>query len=401
MIVLFAGTDPTTASYTGTPDASPVATERHDAKNSGGSNYEYIYIEEYLQATRGAIALDVTGLTSDDYGHIQIAIREPAPTLTVNDGYSLDILDAPTLVPVPKLTVSDGYSLSIADTIVTTKNDTLVVADTYSTSQSDAVVVEPGNSTYPCLQDVYSISLVDGITFFGQMLYPASDVYDGNWTNELGNATDLFTSLNEADPSDTDYIQSEWNPEESPVVVKLSAGVHPNRHDGHILRYRIGKYPSITNVITATVQLRQDYVSETSMGTLIAEWGDYDLSSTMTTVEKTLTEGQANNITDHTSLYVRIVADVLNVEVDIDVQELYSATYVDTTSANTLTEPYHVVALAEDGGNDANPGTLAQPWLHSTCVDEAVAGDTIYIRSGTYNEQFTFYYATSGTAGNW
>lgn len=63
MIVQFAGTDPTTASYTATPDASPVATERHDAKNSGGGSYEYICIQEYLQATRAAIALDYTGLT--------------------------------------------------------------------------------------------------------------------------------------------------------------------------------------------------------------------------------------------------------------------------------------------------------------------------------------------------
>lgn len=39
-------------------------------------------------------------------------------------------------------------------------------------------------------------------------LRPSADQTDATWTNELGNNTDLFASIDETFPSDTDYIQS-------------------------------------------------------------------------------------------------------------------------------------------------------------------------------------------------
>ncbi len=48
-------------------------------------------------------------------------------------------------------------------------------------------------------------------------------------------------------------------------------------------------------------------------------------------------------------------------------------------------------------GNDANPGTLALPWKTLTKAGaQARAGDTVYIRAGTYNQTLTP--ASSGTA---
>ena len=39
-------------------------------------------------------------------------------------------------------------------------------------------------------------------------------------------------------------------------------------------------------------------------------------------------------------------------------------------------------------GSDSNPGTVAQPWLTiQKAANAVVAGDTVYVRSGTYNEQ--------------
>ncbi|MBI2300072.1 MAG: right-handed parallel beta-helix repeat-containing protein [Armatimonadetes bacterium] len=50
-------------------------------------------------------------------------------------------------------------------------------------------------------------------------------------------------------------------------------------------------------------------------------------------------------------------------------------------------------------GNDANPGTQAQPWLTvDKAARTAVAGDTVWIRAGTYNERLVP--QNSGTAGN-
>jgi hypothetical protein len=52
------------------------------------------------------------------------------------------------------------------------------------------------------------------------------------------------------------------------------------------------------------------------------------------------------------------------------------------------------------GGNDANPGSQAQPWRTVAKADSAAqAGDTVYIMGGTYAERLRP--ARSGTAANW
>ncbi len=51
-------------------------------------------------------------------------------------------------------------------------------------------------------------------------------------------------------------------------------------------------------------------------------------------------------------------------------------------------------------GNDANPGTEAQPFLTiQKAANVAVAGDTVCVKSGTYNERVEI--KNSGTPGNW
>ena len=50
-------------------------------------------------------------------------------------------------------------------------------------------------------------------------------------------------------------------------------------------------------------------------------------------------------------------------------------------------------------GNDANPGTESQPWRTiQKAANALVAGDTVYIRGGAYNESVRFF--KSGTQGN-
>jgi hypothetical protein len=80
LIVQFAGCDPSTSAYAGTPDTSPVAQELYDSKDAG--NNTYIYIQSYLLQNPGALALDVTGLTADNYAYFQIAIMAPFPFVT-------------------------------------------------------------------------------------------------------------------------------------------------------------------------------------------------------------------------------------------------------------------------------------------------------------------------------
>lgn len=51
------------------------------------------------------------------------------------------------------------------------------------------------------------------------------------------------------------------------------------------------------------------------------------------------------------------------------------------------------------GGTDSGAGPIGSPWLTiSYATGHVVAGDTIYVRAGTYNEKFSF--TVTGTAGN-
>lgn len=76
MIVQVIGTDPASSGYAGTPDTSPLATERFDGTNAAVA---YCFIQSYEQPTASAVSLDATGLTSDIYGAIAFAL---APALT-------------------------------------------------------------------------------------------------------------------------------------------------------------------------------------------------------------------------------------------------------------------------------------------------------------------------------
>ncbi len=52
------------------------------------------------------------------------------------------------------------------------------------------------------------------------------------------------------------------------------------------------------------------------------------------------------------------------------------------------------------GGSDANPGTLAAPWRHiQYALDRVVAGSTVYVMNGVYNEFVTFRNSGSVSGG--
>lgn len=261
----------------------------------------------------------------------QLTVSE-APALTVDDAYSTSQVDVTgALVQVHNLqNVADSYSLSQVDSPAVSQEVTLVVDDAYSTSQVDPVTVvqeitltvddagcdsqvDPVVLQYGIfvltVDDAYSESTVETIAYFPQVAKPSADVTDGAWTNELGTQTNLYESLNEDIPSDSDYIQSEFAPSNSPVVVKLESLSDPQSSSGHVLSYRLEKYPTGGETTSITIQLRQGYVNEGSLGTLIAEWVDNDLSDAMATIERTLTGPQADLITNYPDLYIRMIAD--------------------------------------------------------------------------------------------
>ena len=73
-----------------------------------------------------------------------------------------------------------------------------------------------------------------------------------------------------------------------------------------------------------------------------------------------------------------------------------AAAFVFLLSANAASAATYYVSTS---GNDSNPGTLSSPWRTiQRAANTVVAGDTVQIRGGTYNEQINF--NNSGTSGN-
>lgn len=56
-----------------------------------------------------------------------------------------------------------------------------------------------------------------------QFLRPDADLSDGSWLNELGNATDLYASVDEVAADDGDYIESAAVPAADAVELQLQA----------------------------------------------------------------------------------------------------------------------------------------------------------------------------------
>jgi hypothetical protein len=72
MIVQLAACDPSAGGTTFTADASPAATKRYEVTDAG--NIAFMAIQDYLQASKTAISLDMVTTVSDGYGHHQVAI---------------------------------------------------------------------------------------------------------------------------------------------------------------------------------------------------------------------------------------------------------------------------------------------------------------------------------------
>ena len=139
---------------------------------------------------------------------------------------------------------------------------------------------------------------------------PEADTYrDTAWTEDDGTTDALFGEIDESSASDTDYIKTSVAPTSDVYVTRLSDVEDPISSSGHVVRYRYAKSAAGGAAVDLTVQLRQGYVDEGTMGTLIAEWTHTDISDTFTTQNQTLAGAEADSITDYTALYLRFVAN--------------------------------------------------------------------------------------------
>lgn len=135
-----------------------------------------------------------------------------------------------------------------------------------------------------------------------QELAPTSDISAGNWTPSTGST--LFGTIDELTLSDTDYDQSGLSPVSADVMeVKFQAGGDPGvSNDGadHHIKYRLGKDSTGGDQIDMTVKLYQG-------ATLIHTW-THTAVDALTTFDQTLSDAEANSITDYSDLRLRFSA---------------------------------------------------------------------------------------------
>ena len=145
-----------------------------------------------------------------------------------------------------------------------------------------------------------------------QFARPDTDTTVGNYTDEAAGTTTIYTHIDETTANDTDYIQSPASPSSEVYVARLSDVVDPVSASNHVMRARVSTdVASGGESLDFTLELRQGYVSEGSQGTLIATATSSALSgTTWVDVSHTLSSTEANNITDYTDLFYRIVFNV-------------------------------------------------------------------------------------------
>ena len=106
--------------------------------------------------------------------------------------------------------------------------------------------------------------------------------------------------LDEIEPNDSDYIQSEANPQGSICSIALGTPATPPDVDSdHIVRIRYRKQGIAT--INLVVRLKQST-------TTIATWTYNNIAETVVQANETLTAPQAASITDYSALRLEFEA---------------------------------------------------------------------------------------------
>jgi hypothetical protein len=178
---------------------------------------------------------------------------------------------------------------------------------------------------------------------------PASDTTNVGYTSSNADGTSsLFAFLNESTASDTSYVKSALAPSQDPYVTKLSLLTDPTSSSGHVLRYRVSKDTSGGEQIDMTMQLRQGYTDEGTLGTLIAEWPHVNVGSTFSTSVRTLTASEADSITSYGGLYVRSVATQI-------IPFVGTTFFTANAESGAMTPPWESWGVISDGVGNSPP----------------------------------------------
>jgi hypothetical protein len=135
-----------------------------------------------------------------------------------------------------------------------------------------------------------------------QFARPAADISRGSWTTQSGATTNLWATLDEAEPADdADFVQSSLATQNDTYEFRLSTVDAALINRLHLLRYRGRKGAIGGNIRNLVVELRQG-------ATLIASQTHNDLTAVMADGAILLTKEQGALITDYADLRVRLIA---------------------------------------------------------------------------------------------
>jgi len=154
-----------------------------------------------------------------------------------------------------------------------------------------------------------STLLLPGITASGSgsthaymYLRPDGVITLGSWTDNADGTTNIYQAIDEATPSDADYVKSETEPSSSTFEVSLSNPTETvDDTKDHVVSYRYAKNDT-SSTINLVVSLRL------GTGTEIASWTHNNIGTTVTQADQTLTGPQVTAITGYTDLRLRFVA---------------------------------------------------------------------------------------------
>lgn len=243
-------------------------------------------------------------------------------TATLNGGNQYDINSTFTAGVPPNYYIiwQNDYNpdrAMIAAFIYTGANMSVTLpraGDIYDVKAQWSAAVYSGGTTYNVAPQGTTKAFFGIIKYTGgampQFARPNSDFNNpGTWTNQAASSTNIYQAIDETIADDADFIQSPVGPTTTKVyVTKLSSITDPVSSSGHVLRWRYNKDAAGGAQINLVAELRQGYVSEASLGTLIVSRSFTNVSDTFVTDAYTLSGGEADSISNYGDLYLRFTA---------------------------------------------------------------------------------------------
>lgn len=134
-----------------------------------------------------------------------------------------------------------------------------------------------------------------------QQATPNADLVASSWT-----PTPLHESIDDMGAGDGNLISFGAPDTADKAAVGLETATDPLVSTGHVIQARVGKFSAGGATYDLTVELRQGYVNEGSLGTLIATLTEPNISDAeQTTYSYTLSGTEADAITDYSDLQLR------------------------------------------------------------------------------------------------